>query len=133
MWTSQTSTGLGNNGYGVINGGTTPLDTDQDGMPDYWEKALGLNPNDASDGNTTGSDGYTHLEEYLNWLAGPHVAGFANTNIDLNLSQYARRFCEAAPPLRVSSVVNGSVSLLVEPAKPRGSSRPPDYNGFGQL
>jgi len=113
MWTSQTANGLGNNGYGVINGGTAPLDTDQDGMPDYWENALGLNPNDASDGNTIGADGYTHLEEYLNWLAGAHVAGFANTNIDLNLSQYAGGFV-TSPAFTVASAAHGSVSVLAD-------------------
>src|SRR5207237_1292150 len=35
FYTSQTQTGLGNNGYGVINGGVLPLDTDGDGMPDF--------------------------------------------------------------------------------------------------
>jgi hypothetical protein len=46
-------------------------DADHDGMPDVWEKAHGLNPADASDGNRdmTG-DGYTNLEKYLNSLVG---------------------------------------------------------------
>ena len=37
--------------------------------PDEWEKARGLNPSDASDGSTDcNNDGYTNLEDYLNWL-----------------------------------------------------------------
>jgi len=43
-------------------------DTDGDGMPDSWETANGLNPNDVSDGNKVGDDGYTMLEVYLNSL-----------------------------------------------------------------
>jgi len=45
-----------------------PLDSDHDGMPDDWEKAHGLNPNDPSDRNGTRDDGYTNLEKYLNGL-----------------------------------------------------------------
>lgn len=46
--------------------GTPLADDDHDGMPNAWEIAKGLNPNDASDraGITTG--GYTNLEVYLN-------------------------------------------------------------------
>lgn len=43
-----------------------PLDTDHDGMPDSWETQNNLNPNDASDRNKVGADGYTMLEKYLN-------------------------------------------------------------------
>jgi len=46
-------------------------DSDHDGMPDEWERARGLNPNDARDGNADrDGDGYTNLEEYLGWLCG---------------------------------------------------------------
>jgi len=50
-------------------------DTDQDGMPDVWENAHGLNPSDTSDGNNTNLStiGYTNLEMYLNELAGDPV------------------------------------------------------------
>lgn len=37
-------------------------------MPDEWEIANQLNPNDANDGNKTSADGYTNLEIYLNSL-----------------------------------------------------------------
>ena len=46
-----------------------PPDKDDDGMPDHWEIASGLNPEDASDGVADDDgDGYTNLEEYLNGL-----------------------------------------------------------------
>jgi len=46
-----------------------PLDTDHDGMPDVWERARHLDPNNSSDRNLIGSNGYTMLEQYLNSLA----------------------------------------------------------------
>ncbi len=50
-----------------------PVDTDHDGIPDVWEKAHGLNPNDASDANNDlNGDGYTNLEKYLNSLVGEY-------------------------------------------------------------
>jgi hypothetical protein len=50
-----------------------PADSDHDGMPDDWEKAHGLNPNDASDANKDlNGDGYTNLEKYLNSLVGEY-------------------------------------------------------------
>jgi hypothetical protein len=59
-------------GVGTVKGGTPLTDSDQDGMPDTWEKAHGLNPNSAADRNATNlsADGYTNLEVYLNELAG---------------------------------------------------------------
>ena len=49
--------------------GSVATDTDGDGMPDEWEKAHGLNPNDTSDGNGYNlSPSYTNLEMYLNGL-----------------------------------------------------------------
>jgi hypothetical protein len=46
------------------------VDSDNDGMPDAWELANGLNPNDPSDANQdcTG-DGYTNIEKYINGIS----------------------------------------------------------------
>ncbi len=52
----------------TLNSLSAPADSDGDGMPDEWETAHGLNPGDANDGAIAGSDGYTHLENYLNSL-----------------------------------------------------------------
>ena len=53
--------------------GTRPadFDTDKDGIPDEWEKANGLNPNDASDALTYSLDEkgyYKNIEVYANSL-----------------------------------------------------------------
>ena len=55
-------------GWPTLNQTEAKADTDGDGMPDEWETANGLNPNEASDGNTLGEGGYTNLEIYLNSL-----------------------------------------------------------------
>jgi len=52
-------------GFPVIADGTPCVDTDHDGMPDVWETAHQLNPNNATDRNTTASNGYRNLENYL--------------------------------------------------------------------
>ena len=48
---------------------TAPADTDEDGMPDEWEKKNSLDPKDANDRNKLDKTGYTMLEIYLNELA----------------------------------------------------------------
>lgn len=62
-------------GYTEANFGTgsrpASFDTDKDGIPDEWEKANGLNPNDASDALTYSLDKkgyYTNIEVYANSL-----------------------------------------------------------------
>jgi len=48
---------------------TALIDTDEDGMPDEWEKKNGLSPADGNDRNKIGANGFTMLEKYLNELA----------------------------------------------------------------
>jgi len=50
-----------------LSGGVPYADADQDGMPNAWENANGLDPNDPADRNDDpDGDGYTNLEEFLN-------------------------------------------------------------------
>jgi len=55
-------------GATVDDSGCSPeqLDSDGDGMPDYWELRYDLNPNDPADRDEDpDGDGYTNYEEYL--------------------------------------------------------------------
>lgn len=49
-----------------------PVDSDHDGMPDEWEIANDLDPNDPADGSAEHELTYfqTNLEVYLDWLVG---------------------------------------------------------------
>lgn len=55
--------------------GLAEKDSDNDGMPDAWEVAHGLNASDASDGPKVAANGYTNVENYLNELAGDQIPG----------------------------------------------------------
>ncbi|HWV71654.1 MAG TPA: hypothetical protein VN040_08065 [Pseudosphingobacterium sp.] len=53
-------------GYPIYKG-TPYKDSDQDGMPDDWETAHGLDPQNAHDALTDrDQDGYTNIEEFIN-------------------------------------------------------------------
>lgn len=56
-------------GIGTLANGSTPMDTDYDGMPDEWELANGLNANKNDAAEYTLGGGYTNIEHYVNSLA----------------------------------------------------------------
>ena len=79
-------------GWPVYRSAEAPADSDHDGMPDEWERANGLNPNDPSDRNTVTRSGYTCLEVYLNGLMGEKIQlSFPGTA--LNSATEARPGC----------------------------------------
>lgn len=87
-----------------------PLDSDQDGIPDYWEITFGQFPTNVSDYlPSTHSPGYTDLEEYLNWLGAPHAVTITNTSVGVDLYQ----LCGNSGTLSffLTNAVNGSVYL----------------------
>jgi hypothetical protein len=71
------------------------LDSDGDGIPDAWEIANGLNPNDPSDsGLDFDQDGLTNLQEYLRGKdpRNPGVLGPASFCIDFRYAPSTRNF-----------------------------------------
>ena len=66
-------------------------DSDRDGIPDEWEIANGLNPNDASDGQKktidTEKGWYTNLEVYMNSLV-EQIMKDGNSEADSSVDEY---------------------------------------------
>jgi hypothetical protein len=53
-------------GWPALKTGKPAADTDNDGIPDEWERKNGLNAADSSDATMTASNGYTNIENYIN-------------------------------------------------------------------
>ena len=117
-------------GWPTLASTPTPLDTDQDGMPDWWEILIGLNKSIASDGILTNTTGYTRLEEYLNWLANPHAFTTTNTPVDVDLKVVAGSTGNLT--FSVVNGTNGTVVLLPDGHTARFTPAA-DIGGFGSF
>ena len=97
------------NGYTESSFGTASrpadFDTDKDGIPDAWELANGLNPNDDSDALTYSLDGkgyYTNLEVYANSLV-EDIMKQGNANAENKVDEY---YPECKNPTGISQVIS---------------------------
>lgn len=62
-------------------------DTDQDGMPNWWETAKGTNPDVADNNEYQEAFGYTNLEQYLNWIAEPNYIAKPSETLTIDLTK----------------------------------------------
>ena len=97
------------NGYTESTFGTASrpadFDTDKDGIPDAWELANGLNPNDDSDALTYSLDGkgyYTNLEVYANSLV-EDIMKRGNADAENKVDEY---YPECKNPTGISQVIS---------------------------
>lgn len=105
------------NGYTEANfgKGTRPadFDTDKDGIPDAWETANGLDPNDASDALTYSLDSkeyYTNLEVYANSLV-EDIMKQGNADAESKVDEYYPAWKN---PTGISQITGSNPSELVE-------------------
>ena len=90
-------------------------DTDQDGLPNWWETIIGTNTNsgtdDFSDANADADlDGYTNLDKYLQWMSLPHYDSPAGNKISINIQKLSRGFTSGVS-YSLSNIVNGNTTL----------------------
>lgn len=82
-----TQFGFTNGGAGHVYGAPAPLDTDNDGMPDAWETANGLNPNVADAlAVSTSNAPYLNIEVYINGLHNTVAPDFIIPPTNLNFT-----------------------------------------------
>ena len=105
------------NGYTESTFGTAShpadFDTDKDGIPDAWELANGLNPNDDSDALTYSLDGkgyYTNLEIYANSLV-EDIMKQGNADAENKVDEY---YPEWKNPTGISQVITSNPGEIVE-------------------
>ena len=90
-------------------------DTDQDGLPNWWETIIGTNTNsgtgDFSDANADADlDGYTNLDKYLQWMSLPHYDSPAGNKISINIQKLSRGFTSGVS-YSLSNIINGNTTL----------------------
>lgn len=105
------------NGYTEANFGTASrpadFDTDKDGIPDSWETANGLDPNDATDALTYSLDSkgyYTNLEVYANSLV-EDIMKQGNADAENKVDEYYPAWKN---PTGISQIITSNPSELVE-------------------
>ena len=105
------------NGYTEANFGTATrpadFDTDKDGIPDAWEIANGLDPNDASDALTYSLDSkgyYTNLEVYANSLV-EDIMKQGNADAENKVDEYYPAWKN---PTGISQITGSNPSELVK-------------------
>ena len=105
------------NGYTEANFGTASrpadFDTDKDGIPDAWELANGLNPNDGSDALTYSLDGkgyYTNVEVYANSLV-EDIMKQGNADAENKVDEYYPAWKN---PTGISQITGSNPSELVK-------------------
>ena len=84
------------------------FDTDQDGIPDEWETANGLNPNNKNDGKLYTLDSekkwYTNLEVYANSLV-ENIMKAGNTDAESSIDEYYPAYKD---PTAINTVTGSS-------------------------
>ena len=111
-------------------------DTDQDGMPDWWERCTGSNPNVANHNDDPDGDGWTLLEDYLEFMAHPYVMIQPNASGCINLAThfagfYGQNGNSVTPTYSLEDTATGLYSLSIDGSMLTIRATKPDTESVG--
>jgi hypothetical protein len=87
-------------------------DKDNDGMPDTWEAARGLDPDIEDHNGDDDKDGYTNLEEYLHYCAGEKSGLSSGTNIQTKKSPVRKQYSKTVKSAAYFTIMGRQISSL---------------------
>ena len=92
------------------------FDPDQDGIPTWFESIVGTNPSVANHNADPDRDGWTLLEDYLEFMSHPYSVLTAGSQAEVDVAQYFAGFTKS-PSYSVSVPDGASVTASVNGSK----------------
>ncbi|HEX3624086.1 MAG TPA: LamG-like jellyroll fold domain-containing protein [Verrucomicrobiae bacterium] len=81
----------------------------QDGIPDFWKLTFGQVVTNQYNNYQPDSSGYSELEEFDNWLAGPHALTITNQPVGVDLQKLLGK--TGSLSFSVSNAIHGTIYL----------------------
>ena len=106
-------------------------DTDQDGMPDWWEQLMGSNSAAADNNDDPDGDGYTLLEDYLNFMAEPHQVLATGETATVSIADFFAGYTKS--PVYSYSCSEPSATLTLRDGQQLSVQPAADYKGLLHL
>ena len=113
-------------------------DTDQDGMPDWWEQCIGSNASVANQNDDPNHDGWTLLEDYLEFMAHPYIMVATNGEASIDLKQhfagfYGQNGQSITPSYTLDKQTNGLYAPRIDGSILTVKATKPDTQSVGWL
>ena len=113
-------------------------DTDQDGMPDWWEQCIGSNASVANQNDDPNHDGWTLLEDYLEFMAHPYIMVATNGEASIDLKQhfagfYGQNGQSVTPSYTLDKQTNGLYAPCIDGSILTVKATKPDTQSVGWL
>jgi hypothetical protein len=112
------------------------FDTDKDGMPDWWEQCVGSNASVANQNDDPDGDGWTLLEDYLEFMAHPYIMITPNGEGSIDLRQhfagfYGQNGTSVTPTYSLEAQSNGLYAPSIDGSTLTVKATKPDTQSVG--